>query len=145
MYWLLSPCVNCSVNAYWKKWCFFTNNTMDNYWIHGVYLKKIKCWWLGLVYGVLHHFTTIFQLYRGSQFYWWRKSRVPRENPDLSQVTDKRYHIMLNRVHLAWAGFKLMLVVIGTDCIGSYKSNYNMITIMTAPIITFLNIFHLCE
>jgi hypothetical protein len=32
-------------------------------------------------------------------------------------------------------GFKLaMLVVIGTDCIGSYKSNYHMITTMTAPL-----------
>jgi hypothetical protein len=29
------------------------------------------------------------------------------------------------RVHLAWAGFELTtLVVIGTDCIGGYKSNY---------------------
>jgi len=33
------------------------------------------------------------------------------------------------------AGFKLtMLVVIGTDCIVSYKSNYHMITTMTAPL-----------
>jgi Na+/pantothenate symporter len=36
------------------------------------------------------------------------------------QASDKRYHIMLHRVHLAWAGFELtILMVIGTDCIGS--------------------------
>jgi hypothetical protein len=34
----------------------------------------------------------------------------------------------LYRVHLAWEGFELTtLVVIGTDCIDSYKSNYHMI------------------
>jgi hypothetical protein len=38
---------------------------------------------------------------------------------------------MLNREHLVWAGFELTtLVVIVTDCIGSYKSNYNTITTM---------------
>jgi hypothetical protein len=36
---------------------------------------------------------------------------------------------MLYRVHLSWAGFELTtLVVIGTDCIGSYKPNYHTIT-----------------
>jgi hypothetical protein len=38
-------------------------------------------------------------------------------------------HIMLYGVHLAWSGFELaMLVMIGTDCIDSYKSNYHTIT-----------------
>jgi hypothetical protein len=41
-------------------------------------------------------------------------------------VTDKLDRIRLYRVHLAWAWFELAtLVVIGTDCICSYKSNYH--------------------
>ena len=72
----------------------------------------------GLVWRLL---STIFQLYCGGQLYWWRKPEYPEKTNDLSQVTDKLYHIMLYTIEYIspWTGFQTHKVVINPTTIQS--------------------------
>ena len=89
-------------------------------------IKNVSCFKKDLfVWWCLMPLSTIFQLYRGCQFYWWRKLEDAEKTTDMSQVTDKFYH---------WSRYELTTsVVIGTECISSCKSNYHTITATTAP------------
>ena len=68
---------------------------------------------VGLSLWYLMPLSTIFQLYRGGQFYWWRKSEYPEKTTDCCKSLTNFFHLMLYRV--AQAGFELTtLLAIGT-------------------------------
>jgi hypothetical protein len=62
--------------------------------------------------------STILQLNRFWQFDWWRKAEYPEKTTDLSQDTDKLYHIIyrtrasLEPKSLTWLFRHLLLIII---------------------------------
>ena len=113
------------------------------YYLHICFnIKQLDCSILvthrgGLGLWCLMPLSTIFQLYRSGKFYWWRMLEYQEKPIDLLDIVDKLYHKLLYQVQmytLPWVRFEITtLVVIGTDCIGSCKSNYYAITTMMSP------------
>ena len=109
-------------NLFVKLWYYLL------YWVkHQTSSKKIWLW-------CLMPLSTIFLIYHAWRSIAWVENRSPWKKPDLTQVTDNFYHIMLYWIHLAWTWFELAtLVVMRIDCTDSCKFNNHTITTSIPP------------
>ena len=82
-----------------------------------------------MVFGV----STIFQLYHGSQFYWWGKPEYPGKTTNLLQVTDKFYPIMVVNTICGHIMIGLSLSSVSKHNMWSY---YDWVVVVVVPQLT---------
>jgi hypothetical protein len=84
------------------------------------------CQWLGLGLWCLTSLSTIFQVYSGGQFYWWRKAGYTEKTTDLSHLTDKLLYIC-TCVHLTLVKLKAFVYNFQTElCIFVVERTINV-------------------
>ena len=109
-------------NSSWSRWSL----TQFNFYF---YIDWLVGWFM--VFDAT--FNNISVISCGRSVLLVEKTGVPGENHDLSEVTDKLYHII--EYTSPWTGFELTtLVVIDIYFTCSCNSNYHTITITTSPI-----------
>ena len=96
-------CAPPNLKSWIRPWLCCLTPFFQQYFSYIMQLEGYELW-LGIC--CLTPLSTIFQLYRGGQIHRCSQSKYLEKITDLPQVIDKRYHIMMYRVHLDTCGIR---------------------------------------